>query len=82
LTVKIIKLQTLRIIVDSFYAIINDIHSTENVISNCYEGLCVLFSIIGGTVDPDYSKHDQKSNLEEFNKTFKMMIEDFENLHK
>ena len=82
LHVKIFKQSTLHHIVNGFYKIMNETQSL-NVRSNCYEGLCSLFTIIGSKTDPDYGEKDAKSeNNEDFNKTFWTMINDFENLKK
>ena len=49
-----------------------------NVRSNCYEGLCSLFTIIGSKTDPDFGDKDAKSEKnEDFNKTFWEMINEF-----
>lgn len=57
LHVKIFKLATLNHIVKGFYKIMNETQSI-NVRSNCYEGLCSLFTIIGSKTDPDFGEKD------------------------
>ena len=70
LTVKIFKLTTLNHIVNGFYKIMRETESI-NVWSNCYEGLCSLFTIIGSKTDPDFGDKDAKGEKnEDFNKTF------------
>ena len=61
LTVKIFKLTTLNHIVNGFYKIMRETESI-NVWSNCYEGLCSLFTIIGSKTDPDFGE-EVKMNL-------------------
>lgn len=51
LIVRLFKLKTLNSILTEFYKIINESKSV-NVVSNCYEGLSALFTIIGKEVDP------------------------------
>ena len=60
LHVKIFKLATLNQIVRGFYNYIRDSKSSINTRSNCYEGLCSMFTIIGSKTDPDFGKQSDK----------------------
>jgi len=79
MTVKIIKLVTLSSIIKSFYDIIKAKDSTENAMSNCYEGLCTLFTIIGRKVDTQ--SQDMNVSIDKgkegFIAQFNLMIKDF-----
>lgn len=50
--VKVIKRNTLLLIIQAFFENIDKTKSSIEVVSNSYEGLCHLFEIIGAEVDP------------------------------